>query len=123
MRMLRTFWDAAVQIDPAAEKIDEKHMPLCRAGELSALWKQSGLEDVSEQSIDIRTTFESFLDFWEPFLLGQGPAGSYVRRLNDDKLQALRDEIDRRLPLPGQSAPLILPARAWSGRGTVPNRP
>jgi len=123
MRMLRTFWDAAVQIDPAAEKIDEKHMPLCRAGELSALWKQSGLEDVSEQSIDIRTTFESFLDFWEPFLLGQGPAGSYVRRLNDDKLQALRDEIDRRLPLPGQSAPLILPARAWSVRGTVPNRP
>ena len=64
MRMLRTFWDAAVQIDPAAEKIDEKHMPLCRAGELSALWKQSGLEDVSEQSIDIRTTFESFLDSW-----------------------------------------------------------
>src|SRR5437867_12258869 len=38
MRMLRVFWDSAVEVDPRAEKFDEKHMPLCRAGELSQLW-------------------------------------------------------------------------------------
>jgi hypothetical protein len=43
MRMLRTFWDAAVHIDPEAEKLDEKRMPLCRASELSALGRQRGL--------------------------------------------------------------------------------
>ena len=32
MQMLRFFWDAATALDPSAEKMDEKHMPLCRAG-------------------------------------------------------------------------------------------
>src|SRR5262245_39432471 len=70
MRMLRTFWDAAVAIDPGAEKLDEKHMPLCRPGELSALWRQGGVEDVRERSIHIKMRFESLSDYWDPFLLG-----------------------------------------------------
>lgn len=122
MRMLRTFWDAAVHIDPGAEKLDEKRMPLCRAGEMSALWRQGGLENVREQSIDIRMRFESFADYWDPFLLGQGPAGAYVRRLDRDKLQALRNEVKLRLSLPAANTPFVLPARVWSVRGIVPNR-
>ncbi len=121
MRMLRTFWDAVVSLDPQAEKLDEKHMPLCRAGELSALWRQCGLENVREQSIDIELRFESLADYWDPFLLGQGPAGSYVRRLDRDKLQALRDEVKHRLPLSSENRPFVLPARVWSVRGAVPN--
>ncbi len=123
MRMLRIFWDAAVHIDPDAEKVDEKHMPLCRAGELSALWKQGGLEIVREQSIDIPIRFESFTDYWGPFLLGQGPAGSYVRRLDRDKLQALRGEVKRRLSLSAENTPVVLPARVWSVRGIVSKSP
>jgi ubiquinone/menaquinone biosynthesis C-methylase UbiE len=42
MQMLRVFWDAVVRVDPDAEKLDEKHMPLCRAGKLSDLWRQGG---------------------------------------------------------------------------------
>ena len=122
MRMLRMFWDAVAGLDPGAEKLDEKHMPLCRAGELSELWRQGGLENVREQSIDIRMRFESLADYWDPFLLGQGPAGSYVRRLDSDRLQALRDEVKRRLSLPGEHTPFVLPARVWLVRGTVPNR-
>jgi ubiquinone/menaquinone biosynthesis C-methylase UbiE len=46
MRMLRAFWDAAVSIDAKAEKHDERHMPLCRAGECQsygekAAWRTS----------------------------------------------------------------------------------
>jgi len=117
MRMLRTFWDAAVHIDPGAEQLDEKRMPLCRKGELSALWELGGLKDIREQPIDIRMRFKSVADYWEPFRLGQGPAGSYVRRLDRDKLQALRKEVKRRLSLPAEDTPLVLPARAWSVRG------
>jgi SAM-dependent methyltransferase len=122
MRMLRTFWDAATHIDPRAEKLDEKHMPLCRAGQLAALWRQGGLENVREQSIHIRMRFESLADYWDPFLLGQGPAGSYVRGLDRNKLQILRDEVKRRLSVSDENAPFVLPARVWSVRGTVPNR-
>jgi SAM-dependent methyltransferase len=122
MRMLRTFWDAAVHVDPDAEKLDEKRMPFCRAGELSALWRQGGLENVREQPIDIRMEFKSFADYWDPFLLGQGPAGRYVRLLDQDKLKALRDEVKRRLSLSEENAPFVLPARVWSVRGIVPGR-
>jgi SAM-dependent methyltransferase len=122
MRMLRTFWDAVVAKDPGAEKLDEKHMPLCRAGELSVLWRQGGLENVLEQSIEISMKFESLADYWDPFLLGQGPAGSYVRRLDRDKLEALRDEVRRRLSLSAENTSFVLPVRAWAVRGTVPNR-
>ena len=121
MRMLRAFWDAAVRIDPQADKLDEKHMPLCRAGELSALWRQCGLENIHEQSIDITMEFKSFADYWNPFLLGQGPAGSYVRRLARDRLPALRTEVYRLLALPAEDSRFVLPARMWSVRGTVPN--
>jgi SAM-dependent methyltransferase len=122
MRMLRTFWDAAVQIDPEAGKVDENRMPLCREGELSALWRQAGLENVHEQPIDITMRFESFADYWDPFLLGQGPAGAYVRRLDRNKLPALREEIKRRLSLSAEDTPVVLSARVWSVRGIVPNR-
>ena len=122
MQMLRTFWDAAVHIDPGAEKLDEKHMPLCRAGELTALWQQGGLENVREQSIDIGMRFKSFADYWDPFLLGQGPAGLYVRRLDRDKLHPLRSEVKLRLSLSAENTPLVLPGRVWSVRGTVANR-
>jgi len=122
MRMLRIFWDAVVGLDPEAEKLDEKHMPLCRAGELSALWGLAGFDNVRERSIDIKMRFESLADYWEPFLLGQGPAGSYVRRLDRDKLQALRDEVRRRLSLSGENTPFVLPGRVWSVRGAVPTR-
>jgi hypothetical protein len=122
MRMLRTFWDAAIHTDPEAEKLDERHMPLCRAGEMSSLWRQSGLENVREQPIDIRMRFESLADYWDPFLLGQGPAGSYVRRRDRDRTHALRNEVKRRLSLSAEDTPFVLPARVWSVLGIVPNR-
>jgi SAM-dependent methyltransferase len=121
MRMLRAFWDAAANVDASAKNLDEKHMPLCRAGELSELWKRSGLENVHEQPLDITMQFESFADYWEPFLLGQGPAGAYLQTIDVDRLQVLSGELKRRLAL-SEDAPFTLPARAWAVRGTVPDR-
>ena len=121
MRMLRTFWDAAVNIDPEAEKLDEKHMAVCREGELTALWSQSGLKSVREQPLEISMHFETFADYWEPFLLGQGPAGAYARRLDPRRLEALRGEIQGRLSLEREDWPFDLPARAWAVRGVVPS--
>src|SRR4029078_6682827 len=95
MHMLRAFWDAAVEVNARDEKLDEKHMPLCRAGELSQLWRQGGLENVQEQPLDITMKFDSFTDYWDPFLLGQGPAGAYLRTIHSDRLQVLRSAVKR----------------------------
>jgi hypothetical protein len=118
--MLRDFWDATTEIDPSAEKLDEKNMPLCRSGDLSQLWTQGGLEHVHEEPIETETRFSSFDDYWEPFLLGQGPAGAYVRRLDRDRLQALRIAVRRRVTGSSEDEGFTLPARVWAVQGTVP---
>jgi hypothetical protein len=48
---------------------------------------------------------------WEPFTHGVGPAGLFVRALDDDRRGALRDGFRRRLGDP--SGPFTLTARAW----------
>ena len=120
MRMLRAFWDAATSIDPQADKVDEKNMPLCRAGELSELWRQGGLENVRGQPLDIQMRFESFPDYWDAFLLGQGPAGAYAAALSGDRLQTLRDEVKRRLSISEENRSFALQARMWAVRGSAP---
>ena len=123
MSMLRNFWDAAVAVDPTAGKLDERHMPLCRAGELAEFWKQSGLVQVEERALlDMTMPFQSFADYWDPFLLGQGPAGASVRRVDANRRQALRSEVKRRLVIESEDAPFTLPARAWAVRGVVKAR-
>jgi len=122
MRMLRVFWDAAADLDPHAEKLDEKHMPLCRAGELSELWRQGRLEQVEEQPLNITMSFDSFEDYWQPFLLGQGPAAVYLRSVEENFLRELRNAVQRRLSVSSDDEPFALPARAWVVRGMVSNR-
>jgi SAM-dependent methyltransferase len=122
MRMLRLFWDAAVALDPAAAKRDERNMPLCRSGELAALWKKANLQNVAEQPLDITMQFNSFADFWDPFLLAQGPAGAYVKSLPLPRRDALRAELRKRMEVKSDTAPISLPARTWAVRGTAPAR-
>jgi hypothetical protein len=97
-------------------------MPLCRGGELEALWKEGGLENVTGRPLDIQMQFASFPDYWDPFLLGQGPAGAYVRKIDVPRREALRAEVKRRLRLHSEEAPFSLPARLWAVRGFVPTR-
>ncbi len=119
MVMLRRFWDAVVALDPAAAARDEKRMPLCRAGELAALWREAGMSNVREEPIEVETKWASFSDYWDPFLLGQGPAGAYVAGLAADRKQALRAELKRRLSVASEEAPFTLPARVWAVVGKV----
>lgn len=120
MQMLRVFWDSAVRVDPKAERLDEKHMPLCRPGELSRLFQECGLADVAEQGLTITTQFESFADYWDPFLLGQGPAGAYVKELSSDLMARLRAEVKSRISPRNEKDPIAMTARVWVARGAVP---
>ena len=82
MEMLRAFWDEAVALTPANAAKDERNMPLCRRGNLAALWRDQGLQDIVEEALTIETRFGSFDDFWTPFLEKQGPAGAYAASLS-----------------------------------------
>ena len=102
---------------------DERHMPLCRKGELAALWREHRLQDVAEEALTIETRFASFDDYWSPFLEKQGPAGAFAATLTSSDREQLRLRLHRRLIGDGPERPIVLRARAWAVRGTVPSRP
>ena len=120
MEMLRAFWDEAVALAPASAAKDERNMPLCRRGELEALWREHGLQDVVEEGLIIETRFASFDDFWTPFLEKQGPAGVYTASLSPGDREALRLRLRRRMLGTGPDKVIVMQARAWAVRGTVP---
>jgi SAM-dependent methyltransferase len=119
MELMRMFWDAAVALDPDAAKMDEgNRFPLCRAEALVALFAGAGLEQPEATAIDIPTSFESFEDYWRPFLGGQGPAPAYAMSLDDGARARLRDQLRARIALRADGT-ISMIARAWAVRATV----
>jgi len=120
MRMLRFFWDAAAAVEPAAAARHEERMRLCRQGELEALWRGAGLADVRETGLTIETRFGSFADYWQPFLAGVGPAGSFVAALSPDQQRALEAKLRTDAWGDRPDEERVLTAKAWAVVGTVP---
>lgn len=118
MRFLRLFWDAATALDPAAGALDEgrSRFTLCQPDRLAELFASSGLAEVETTGIEVRRTFAGFDDYWQPFLAGQGPAGTYLVGLADADRSALADELRRRLPMSADGS-IRLGARAWAVQG------
>jgi len=117
MELMRFFWDAAVELDDAARRLDEgARFPLCRPDPLKQLFVSAGLRDVEVRPIDVPTVFRNFDDFWMPFLGGQGPAPGYAMSLTSPQRERLRDLIRERLPSPPDGT-IVLKARAWAVRG------
>lgn len=119
MELIRFFWDAAVEIDPAAAKLDEAvRFPLCRPEALKELFVGARLKNVEVMPINIPTQFRNFDGYWQPFLGGQGPAPAYAISLDETARAHLRDGIQKRLPVEA-SGSISLTARAWAVRATV----
>jgi SAM-dependent methyltransferase len=119
MQMLRAFWDAALEVAPAAAAThDEARMRWSREGELGQLWEQAGLLRIRSASLRARARYADFDDLWSSFLGGVGPAGAFTIGLGDVERTALRDALARRVGAGDQ--PFELTARAWAIAGTVP---
>lgn len=119
MEMLRHLWDEAASIDDDAVAKHEGNMPLCRKGELAALWAECGLSEISDTARTIQMDFASFDDYWAPFLTGVGPSGSYVSSLDTQIRTDLKERLLRKLANGNREAPISLTARTWAVRGHV----
>lgn len=114
MRMLRTFWETAIEVDPQAPT--EHVMRYATQEELAALWERQGLDDLETAPLDVEVGYQDFDDFWQPFLLGVGPAGEFCASLDPERREALREGCFRRLGSP--AGPFALCARAFAVRGS-----
>jgi len=115
MTMLRTFFDAALTLDPDAPD-EGRTMSIQDADDLHRVWSEAGLEDIQTGALTVEAEYADFDDFWQPFTTGTGPAGAYCVSLGPEQQHALREELRRRLNDPrGQ---FRLSARAWAVRGS-----
>jgi SAM-dependent methyltransferase len=108
---LGVFWEAARELDAAVE--DESELAGAREGHLGELLRAAGASEVRETALSVDVAHASFEDWWDPFLLGVGPAGKYVTKLDATGQARLRDLCRERLP----RAPFVVSARAWAVRG------
>ena len=119
MTLLRAFWDAAREVDPArAAGADEGTvMRWCADGELAGLWHDAGLGNVRHEALVVRAGYAGFEDLWSPLPTGVAPSGAFCASLDDDRRAALHGARRRRLGV--GDGPFELPARAWAVAGTV----
>jgi len=119
MELMRYFWDAAVELDPHAARLDEGfRFPSCRPQALQDLFAGAGLAGVEVEPIEVATTFANFDDYWQPFLGAQGPAPGYAMSLDEPARARLREHVRERLPAAADGS-IPLTARAWAVRGSV----
>jgi SAM-dependent methyltransferase len=120
MTMLRTYWDAALALEPerAREFGAHRRRPYCRPGELRELWGAVGLEEIEVGELVVGADYSGFDDFWSPFPAGVGGSGGYCVSLDERRRHALREEVRGRLGSP--KGPFRLMARAWYARGLAP---
>lgn len=117
MEMLRSFWDAALSIDPDAPD-EARTMRFGRPGEIAQLFASAGLERIVESTLRVASTYASFDELWHGFLAGIGPAGSYCVALSDENRARLRAALLVRLGSP--TGPFTLGAVARCAVGRVP---
>jgi SAM-dependent methyltransferase len=104
---LAVFWRAARELDPSVR--DESGLAGVREGHLAELFAQAGLGRARDGILTVRVRQPSFEQWWEPFTLGVGPAGSYVASLAAEHRTALREQCRRLLP----AGPVEVSASAW----------
>ena len=117
MQLLRSFFDAAIALDPEIAAHDEGvRFPITHEGRLAVAFAASGLDDVRERPIDIPTVFRDFDDLWTPFLGGTGAAPTYVATLDQPARDALREQLRSSLPFEPDGS-IHLTARVWAVKG------
>jgi ubiquinone/menaquinone biosynthesis C-methylase UbiE len=110
---LTPFWRAVHSLDPEAS--DESGRPGTQEGDLVRLFEQVGFREVEPATLTIRVEFATFDDWWDPFTLGVGPAGSYVALLDPKRLDELKTRCAELLP----TGPFALDVSAWTAIGRI----
>ena len=108
---LNLFWDTVRELEPDAH--DESRLAGARQGHLAELFHEAGLRDIEEATLTVRVAHGSFDEWWDPYTLGVGPAGTYVAGLDATRRAALRARCREKLP----AAPFDVTAVAWAARG------
>lgn len=118
MTLLKTFWDAVAEVGAGGGATDERNVRYSTPDSLVWLWSEVGFDDPRVNPAVMTARYNDFVDLWQGFEKGVGPAGAAAASLTDEKRAELKEEYRRRLGVGNQ--PFDLTARAWIVTGRVP---
>ncbi|HEY9290775.1 MAG TPA: class I SAM-dependent methyltransferase [Microlunatus sp.] len=107
-----TFWEVVHELDPSAG--DESQLAGVREGDLVRLFAGAGMTSVEDDQLTVRVGYRDFDQWWEPYTLGVGPVGDYLRSISGSDRSRIRTECAHRLP----DNSFTVEARAWAVRAT-----
>jgi SAM-dependent methyltransferase len=110
----RMFYDTAAVLDREADFRKGFARPLQRAGDLAALWKETGLSSVEEVALTIWMQFRDFADYWAGWAWA---GGDYLRRLSERASTQLMECVRAAYFSGGVDGPRAFAATAWAVRG------
>jgi ubiquinone/menaquinone biosynthesis C-methylase UbiE len=115
------FWDAALAIDPNANRSSGRKGSYGSAEALSELWKSAGLTEVEVAGLMVPCRVSCFDELWQPYLRSQGGATrAFMESLSADRRGAFREAMRRNVLGDSADGPITLKAKAWAVRGIVP---
>jgi SAM-dependent methyltransferase len=109
MPVLGTFWRAAALVRSGPETDMRRFGTV--DGDLASALRGAGLVEVTSGTISATADYVDFADWWDPFLLGVGPAGAYVDSLSPAERDAVRTHAYGLLGEPSGS--FTLTGQAW----------
>ena len=111
---LSGYWAAVRELDPHAR--DEADLAGAREGDLARIAGEAGLSGIESGRVGVTRSFATFEEWWESYTFGIGPAGQYVRGLDDTSRQRLKDHCATKFP----AGSFDIQATAWAVRGLSP---
>jgi len=118
--MLSLFWQAAGSVAPEVVRQQQRrNSPPDASGllELSQLWAGAGLNHIRTARLELAMRFESFDDYWLPFLGGATPTSAFASALNTETGGALAKALRDLIPDMRRDGSFVLPAVAWAVAG------
>ena len=107
---LSPFWDAVAEVDPDEHR--ERSSAGSTEGDLTRLFGEAGLVDVTEGSLRVKLALDSFEEWWAPFEESVGTVGDYLAA-HPGSIGPIRDRCRERLG----EGPFEVEADAWTAMG------
>jgi SAM-dependent methyltransferase len=84
--------------------------------EIEGLFTGAGFSDVQTELLEVEREYAAFDELWGTIADGAGPAGAWVKTLDDEQRSEAREEMRRQVGEP--SGAFTLHGRAWATRAT-----
>jgi ubiquinone/menaquinone biosynthesis C-methylase UbiE len=84
--------------------------------EIEGLFAGDGFSEVQTELLEVENEYAAFDELWDTLTDGAGPAGAWIKTLDDAQLAAAREEFRRQVGDP--TGAFTLHGRAWATRAT-----